>query len=61
MAGAPDRIYADASTERLLTGATVITFIRTFATLALSMWGAYDENLTLLVSGLVVYLSLIHI
>jgi CDP-diacylglycerol--glycerol-3-phosphate 3-phosphatidyltransferase len=55
MAGAPDRIYADASTERLLTGATVITFIRTIATLALSMWGAYEESLTLLVTGLVVY------
>ena len=55
MAGAPDRIYADPSTERLLTGATVITFIRTLVTLALSMWGAYEESLTLLVSGLVVY------
>jgi len=55
MAGAPERIYADASTERLLTGATVITFVRTIATLVLSMWGAYDENLTLLVAGLVVY------
>ncbi|MDZ5623189.1 CDP-alcohol phosphatidyltransferase family protein [Nocardioides bizhenqiangii] len=55
MAGAPDRIYADASTERLLTGATVITFIRTIATLALSMWGAYEESLALLVTGLVVY------
>ena len=55
MAGASDRIYADASTERLLTGATLITFVRTIATLGLSMWGAYDENLTLLVTGLVVY------
>ena len=55
MAGAPERIYADPSTERLLTGATVITFIRTLATLALSMWGAHEESLTLLVSGLVVY------
>ena len=55
MAGAPDRIYADASTERLLTGATVITLVRTVATLVLSMWGAYDESLTLLVTGLVVY------
>lgn len=55
MAGASDRIYADASTERLLTGATAITFVRTIATLVLSMWGAYDENLTLLVTGLVVY------
>jgi CDP-diacylglycerol--glycerol-3-phosphate 3-phosphatidyltransferase len=55
MAGAPERIYADAATERLLTGATVITFVRTIATLVLSMWGAYDESLTLLVSGLIVY------
>jgi CDP-diacylglycerol--glycerol-3-phosphate 3-phosphatidyltransferase len=55
MAGAPERIYADAATERLLTGATVLTFVRTIATLVLSMWGAYDESLTLLVSGLVVY------
>ncbi|WP_183093944.1 CDP-alcohol phosphatidyltransferase family protein [Nocardioides stalactiti] len=55
MAGAPERIYADASTERLLTGATVITLVRTVATLVLSMWGAYDESLTLLVAGLVVY------
>jgi CDP-diacylglycerol--glycerol-3-phosphate 3-phosphatidyltransferase len=55
MAGASDRIYADASAERLLTGATVITFVRTLATLALSMWGAYEESLTLLVTGLVVY------
>jgi CDP-diacylglycerol--glycerol-3-phosphate 3-phosphatidyltransferase len=55
MAGAAERIYADAATERLLTGATVLTFVRTIATLVLSMWGAYDESLTLLVSGLVVY------
>ena len=55
MVGAPDRIYADASTERLLTGATVITFVRTIATLVLTLWGAYDESLTLLVAGLVVY------
>ncbi|WP_183098703.1 CDP-alcohol phosphatidyltransferase family protein [Nocardioides pelophilus] len=55
MAGAPDRIYADASTERLLTGATVITMIRTVATLVLTLWGAYDDDLTLLVTGLVVY------
>lgn len=55
MAGAPDRIYADASAERLLTGATVITFVRTIVTLVLSLWGAHDESLTLLVAGLVVY------
>ncbi len=55
MAGSPDRIYADPASEHLLTGATVITFVRTIATLVLSLWGAYDESLTLLVSGLVVY------
>lgn len=55
MAGRPDRIYADPASERLFTGATVITFIRTVATLVLSLWGAYDESLTLLVVGLVVY------
>ncbi|MFW6774936.1 CDP-alcohol phosphatidyltransferase family protein [Nocardioides sp. CPCC 205120] len=55
MAGSPDRIYADPSTERLMTGATVITFVRTVATLVLSLWGAYEQSLTLLVIGLVVY------
>ncbi len=55
MAGRPDRIYADPAAERLLTGATVITFVRTLATLVISLWGAYDESLTLLVVGLVVY------
>lgn len=55
MAGSPDRIYADASTERLFTGATIITFIRTVLTLGIAVWGAYEESLTLLVVGLVVY------
>jgi CDP-diacylglycerol--glycerol-3-phosphate 3-phosphatidyltransferase len=55
MAGTPERIYADPATERLLTGATAITLIRTAATLALSLWGAYEESLTLLVAGLVTY------
>ncbi len=55
MARRPDRIYADPASERLMTGATVITFIRTIATLVLSLWGAYDGSLTLLVVGLVVY------
>lgn len=55
MAGSPDRIYADASSERLFTGATVITFIRTIATLVISLWGIYEHSLTLLVVGLVVY------
>lgn len=55
MAGTPERIYADPSTERLFTGATLITFVRTLATLGLSLWGAYEESLTLLVAGLIVY------
>lgn len=55
MAGSPDRIYADPSAERLFTGATIVTFVRTVATLVLSAWAAYDSDLTLLVVGLVVY------
>lgn len=55
MAGTPERIYADPATERLLTSATVITFVRTLVTLVLSLWGAYEESLPLLVAGLVVY------
>ncbi len=55
MGVASERIYADAASERLLTGATAITFVRTVATLGLSLWAAYVESLALLVSGLVVY------
>ncbi|TYL51662.1 alcohol phosphatidyltransferase [Nocardioides sp. BGMRC 2183] len=55
MAGTPERIMADPATERLLTGATVITLIRTAITLVLSLWGAQEGSLTLLIAGLVVY------
>jgi CDP-diacylglycerol--glycerol-3-phosphate 3-phosphatidyltransferase len=55
MAGRPDRIYADAASERLFTGATVLTFVRTVATLVLSLWGAYEGSLSLLVAGLITY------
>lgn len=55
MAGSPDRIYADPSAERLFTGATNITFIRTVVTLVIAFWGAYEGSLMLLVIGLVVY------
>ncbi len=55
MGGAPERIYADASTERLLTGATVITFVRTAITLVIAVWAAYDASLTLIIVGLVTY------
>ena len=41
--------------ERLLTGATVITLLRTVASLVLVALAAYDDNLWLLVAGLVVY------
>jgi CDP-diacylglycerol---glycerol-3-phosphate 3-phosphatidyltransferase len=48
-------IHADASVERLWTGATVITFVRTLASLALCLYGAYEDDLTWLVVGLAVY------
>ena len=41
--------------ERLLTGATVITAVRTVASAALAAIAAYEESLTLLVVALVVY------
>jgi CDP-diacylglycerol---glycerol-3-phosphate 3-phosphatidyltransferase len=55
MAGRADRIYADPSEERLFTGATVITFVRTAITLVLSLWGAAEQSLPLLIAGLLVY------
>lgn len=48
-------IYADASAERLWTGATVITFVRTIASLALCLVAAVEQDRTLLIVGLVVY------
>jgi CDP-diacylglycerol---glycerol-3-phosphate 3-phosphatidyltransferase len=48
-------IHADASVERLWTGATVITFVRTLASLALCLVAAVEEDRTLLIVGLVVY------
>lgn len=41
--------------ERLLTGATVITLVRTVISAALAAWAAYDQDLTLLVVALAVY------
>jgi len=41
--------------ERLLTGATVITGVRTVASVVLAAWAAYDQDLTLLVAALAVY------
>jgi len=48
-------IHADQAAERLLTPATVITFVRTLISLGFSLAGAYQHSLTLLVVGLVVY------
>lgn len=55
MAGSPDRIMADPTTERLWTGATVVTFVRTLVTLVLSLWAAYESSLPLLIAGVLVY------
>lgn len=41
--------------ERLLTGATVVTAVRTIASVVLAALAAYEESLTLLVAALVVY------
>ncbi len=41
--------------ERLLTGATVITFVRTIASVVLAAMGAHQQSLTLLVVALGVY------
>ncbi|MDP2775392.1 MAG: CDP-alcohol phosphatidyltransferase family protein [Nocardioides sp.] len=48
-------IHADASAERFWTGATVITFVRTIASLALCLVAAVEQDRTLLIIGLVVY------
>lgn len=47
--------HADAAAERLWTGATIITFVRTIASFALCLVGVWQEELTLLVVGLAVY------
>lgn len=47
--------HADPATERLWTGATVITFVRTIASLVLCLYAAYADDLGWLVAGLVVY------
>lgn len=41
--------------ERLLTGATVVTAVRTIASVVLAALAAYEESLALLVAALVVY------
>jgi len=48
-------IHADAAVERLWTGATIITFVRTVVALALCLYAAYESDKFWLVIGLVVY------
>src|SRR3954453_9552500 len=48
-------VWADPANERVLTSATVITFVRTVVSVALAAYAAYDESLKLLVIALVVY------
>jgi CDP-diacylglycerol--glycerol-3-phosphate 3-phosphatidyltransferase len=48
-------VWTDPDRERLLTPATIITFIRTIASMALCGVGIHRESLTLLVIGLVVF------
>jgi CDP-diacylglycerol--glycerol-3-phosphate 3-phosphatidyltransferase len=50
----PDNLYG-VRDERLWTGATVITMVRTIASVVLAAWAAYDQDLTLLVIALGVY------
>lgn len=47
--------HADAATERLWTGATVVTAVRTVASFALCLVGAWQAELVWLVAGLAVY------
>jgi CDP-diacylglycerol--glycerol-3-phosphate 3-phosphatidyltransferase len=48
-------VWSDPANERVLTSATVITFVRTAAAVVLAGYAAYDESLKLLVAALVVY------
>ena len=51
----PGRIWADPARERLNTPATVVTVVRTVASVALSAVAASQQDLTLLVVALVVH------
>jgi CDP-diacylglycerol---glycerol-3-phosphate 3-phosphatidyltransferase len=52
---APGRIWADPARERLNTPATVVTMVRTVASVTLSAVAASQQNLTLLVVALAVH------
>ena len=48
-------VGTDPAAERLGTSATVITFVRTVVSVALSAWAAHEGSLRLLVVALVIY------
>jgi CDP-diacylglycerol--glycerol-3-phosphate 3-phosphatidyltransferase len=48
-------VWADPATERFATPATIITFIRTIASVTLTGFAIHEHSLKLLVIGLVVY------
>jgi CDP-diacylglycerol--glycerol-3-phosphate 3-phosphatidyltransferase len=52
---APGRIWADPARERLNTPATIVTMVRTVASVTLSAVAASQQNLTLLVVALAVH------
>ncbi|MGI8578744.1 MAG: CDP-alcohol phosphatidyltransferase family protein [Nocardioidaceae bacterium] len=54
-AGCAHRECAHPQRERVFTLATVVTFVRTAATLVLAMWGAHEGSLGLLLWALGVY------
>jgi CDP-diacylglycerol--glycerol-3-phosphate 3-phosphatidyltransferase len=51
----PGRVYADAARERVATSATIVTAVRTVASVAISATAAMQHSLTLLCIGLVVH------
>lgn len=51
----PERGWQRPEAERLLTGATVVTFVRTVVSVGLGLYAAYDRSLTLLLVALAVY------
>ena len=51
----PGRVYADPARERVITDATVVTAVRTVASVSISAVAAWQHSLTLLVVALVVH------
>ncbi|MET9022546.1 CDP-alcohol phosphatidyltransferase family protein [Actinopolymorpha sp. NPDC004070] len=51
----PERGWQRPEAERLLTGATVVTFVRTVVSVGIALYAAYDRSLVLLLVALAVY------